>query len=875
MPNPPSFDPPPEKGLRRVEMHFRSRSGSGKGEPYLHRLSVEGNFGGIVKHSFDSEKILHWKNIDEKLTVGLIGTLLVFIRTQRRLALQPGFAIQPSMAVDSCDSRVAPFALTVYGVFHKGKNGYDTWCSEIIGVETAANSGPAKPLLRFNYKFSDVRRNNERYRLLKLVQPFDIATTLDGHPLSTDEELEVIDAALLARFNAKDSRSGGSSCNGDSAPAPASQLSSISHGPSVSEGEPIRLQTFFRQSELQRALVKLTGTAPLFIQGPEQIGKTILAQKLAQHWRETGAEGREPPVVWIDAERQATPVTLELIFAYLIQKLPFPALHGKPLNLQAEELRKQLAAQRGLLVIESYEHVHDPAKVAAYLTSLRAPARVIVTGARVPRGLERQFICLQLHEMTPDEARNFFDSLADDFDLEPHLRAAREQVISKVGGHPGAMLKAIRCLKDYVPIEEILHDDFFVELFERTWKRCHSDHPDQCTVLLALACFPFGAKREALAAVTGLEPAALQQALASLRGLVESFATSGEPRFAVTPSLAASVRARAQQDLKVREEALKQRQVEYYDSFASKIGRCWNELEKMEPLDHIEEQQTITHVIDYCRSKKMWAEMARIARGCRYHAYTRGQWVGAGSLIEIWNEAVRQLNEPEQEFEARTYLLNIQSKQQDRTAAEQSIKSLEKLRKKKRNLPEGLIVQYLHARALHNLACGDLGEAEKLWNGAIARNKAQARKRDEHDQSAMVRWRGVCLFKQGRLDEALAAFKEHLEHAEKHSFARPALVAQLHLEEIRFLEGEPAEAARRLVDLAPKIAALHDLRLHADHQWLLARCLAKTGPGAAARTALENAIDAYRRLGSQQLFTEASGLLEEINRAEDGIAHIQ
>ena len=295
----------------------------------------------------------------------------------------------------------------------------------------------------------------------------------------------------------------------------------------------------------------------------------------------------------------------------------------------------------------------------------------------------------------------------------------------------------------------------------------------------------------------------------------------------------------------------------------------------MEPLDHIEEQQTITHVIDYCRSKKMWAEMARIARGCRYHAYTRGQWVGAGSLIEIWNEAVRQLNEPEQEFEARTYLLNIQSKQQDRTAAEQSIKSLEKLRKKKRNLPEGLIVQYLHARALHNLACGDLGEAEKLWNGAIARNKAQARKRDEHDQSAMVRWRGVCLFKQGRLDEARAAFKEHLEHAEKHSFARPALVAQLHLEEIRFLEGEPAEAARRLVDLAPKIAALHDLRLHADHQWLLARCLAKTGPGAAARTALENAIDAYRRLGSQQLFTEASGLLEEINRAEDGIAHIQ
>ena len=832
-------------------MHFLTHKQSGR--VYLDRLEVVGYASdsacnnGAPDHEFDSQKNTHWASIWEKRTPALFGTLHTFIRTQRN-----GSRRAPHL-YELCDSHEVPFASTVNSAFNKGKKGCDTWVKDIIGIVDART--PDRPLIRENFEFKDERKNGARRFYVRKSLPFQIETTFEGRNSVSDAELELIESAIFEKYQ-------------ECAPRPPMGGVQFTGQPFLSapvdqNGPRNTHQVFYRKGDLDRALKAFADPRPLFIKGTEGIGKTSLAKELGNRWLQSCGKGRS--VIWIDAALQKT--TLTMLFCCICNELSFPALQREPLDTQAKELQSRLQKEPLLIVIENFEMLDNVHQVFDFIEVLKAPNRVIATGDDTPLGFDRDFASIRLHPMTSDEMGYMFDFLADSFDLDASLRSEREKLIDIVGGHPGAMVKAVFCLRDLFSIDDILQPGFFDDIFPRTWSRLYPEYLDRCRVLLALACFPFGATRAALASVTQLKPEAFQSGLASLRGLIEISSMSGRPRFSLPSSLAFFVRNRAQTDLPNLEYSLKLQQVKHYVEFTSQIGHCWDELEKMDPLDEIPEQQTISEIITFCENRGMWAEMAKIAKGCRYHAYTRGHWVGPDSILNKWYLAACKLDDITQQFEAGTYLLNIQSKQQDSQGAE-SIKKLDRLKNKAGSIPENLIIRYLHAKALHCYSAGSFSKAETLWNEGISRNNKRGRKKDEHDQSAMVRWKGLCLLKQGRVKEARIAFEEHLNHAKKHSFTRPALVARLNLEEVRFTEGDMKEVVKRLRDMAPEIENMHDLRLFADHRWLMGQSLFHCGEFNESKAALLDAVDAYGRLGFMKRLGLATDLLSQVNGTE-------
>lgn len=142
-------------------------------------------------------------------------------------------------------------------------------------------------------------------------------------------------------------------------------------GTALSPVPPPRTGFLGREKELETGLrlLRAVGTRLLTLSGPGGVGKTRLAQRLAQSAAADFADGT--------CYVELAPVpSAELVLPAIAKALGAPEVAGLSV---ADTLVNQLAARRLLLVLDNFEHVLDAAPAVADVLARSAHLRILVT----------------------------------------------------------------------------------------------------------------------------------------------------------------------------------------------------------------------------------------------------------------------------------------------------------------------------------------------------------------------------------------------------------------------------------------------------------------------------------------------------------------
>ncbi len=297
----------------------------------------------------------------------------------------------------------------------------------------------------------------------------------------------------------------------------------------------------------------------LTITGPPGVGKTRLAIELAVEMEHKF----EHPVYWVDLSGVAEPVAIPAAIARAVTPT---ALQGAAFEGLA---RRVLQRGPATVVIDNCEHLLAGVEhVAELLTS--CPDLTIVATSRSALQLHGEHelaldpLAVVTSERAPGPAIALFMARASEVGsraLHPSDPVLRS-IVERVGGFPLAIeLAALRLREhDLGTLDASLASGFAVlGANRRGVPTRHSSldaavawsesllSPTELEVLDALAVFPSGADRDAVAAVAGHDPATAQAALDSLAGaaLVTRTRRDGGGRCRFTPFVVVAEHVRA------------------------------------------------------------------------------------------------------------------------------------------------------------------------------------------------------------------------------------------------------------------------------------------------------------------------------------------
>ncbi len=279
-----------------------------------------------------------------------------------------------------------------------------------------------------------------------------------------------------------------------------------------------------RQVEMARLLELLSSghAAPLItVDGIGGVGKTALVLETAHRcWRvSTGEESdaKVPPfeaIIFVSAKQQyLTPDgilqsneakrTRREIIREIASALDRPEIiYALPKNLFSE-VRKSLAQQRTLLIVDNLETMHNIQEIITFLYELPPTVKVVIT----TREQKYLFSPIRLDQLSLEDALAFIEREAREKGAEVSRKKAL-QLCDHIGGIPAALIYAIGQLAHGYSIETVLQRMPRVEgdvaryCFEGSIGplRGQSAHH----LLMAMGMFPKPPSAEALAYVAGL-----------------------------------------------------------------------------------------------------------------------------------------------------------------------------------------------------------------------------------------------------------------------------------------------------------------------------------------------------------------------------------
>jgi LuxR family glucitol operon transcriptional activator len=329
-------------------------------------------------------------------------------------------------------------------------------------------------------------------------------------------------------------------------------------------------------AELRRLLGSRSRAFVITIDGVGGIGKSALALEAAYslcNAYEVLAEAeRFEAIVWVSAkrtylttegivERRQTFRALNDLFTAIAEVLDFPAITRARAEEQLGIVEQVLAEQRTLLLIDNLETVDDEG-LLHFLRELPAPTKAIVT----TRHRIDVAHPLRLTGMPHEDALTLIDQEATRKGALLTTKQ-REQLWTRTGGMPLAIVWSIGLIGSGLPVEEVVRrlgqgqSDIVLFCFAESVEHLHERDP--YWLLLALGLFATDASREALGVVAGLG----DDTFGRDRGLEEllrlSLINKDGDRFSLLPL----TRSFVQNELAKSPELMKQALPRLYDYF--------------------------------------------------------------------------------------------------------------------------------------------------------------------------------------------------------------------------------------------------------------------------------------------------------------------
>lgn len=211
----------------------------------------------------------------------------------------------------------------------------------------------------------------------------------------------------------------------------------------------------------------------------------------------------------------------------------------------------------------------------------------------------------------------------------------------------------------------------------------------------------------------------------------------------------------------------------YYIELSTYIGECYNDLDKLNLLDDIDEWNIILEVLEYLNKFNKYKEYINIVRELKYYIYVRGMWnQGEESLHLKRADLAKKINNKEEELEGLCDYINICSKAKNAKEAEKYLKIAEKIVDENfEKIDKRIICLYFHVKALYLNNC--LGEYEKAYE--IWKNNREKYFEYVNEYRKLVNrlWEDRCYFKiEKDIDKACKRLIESHKNATSKNFTR-------------------------------------------------------------------------------------------------------
>lgn len=580
-------------------------------------------------------------------------------------------------------------------------------------------------------------------------------------------------------------------------------------------------------------------------------GRSVIAHYFAGQLVAAGAPFRA--VVWISDEKAPGSITLNTVLDSIVDTCRNEDLGKVPPDLRAEEIRIHLAASATLVVIDAEDGIDNP-ELIDWLSSISGPSKILLCGVKVPSELQDYVFHVKVDPPGLGQRQGFIDSILVAHPIEG-VNSADDPRLLEIwdlvhGNYKDVALQLGRARRIGLSsvLRELRADPSTSTVLKRSWGPLSAA---ERSVMLLLSCFRHGASFKTLTDVLGhLED--FESALFSLVDL-SLVTTAGQDDivFEIEPAALALVDpARFLNDPEL--SVVVELWLSHVVALAYSVGFCPDDLDRLLILDNVVTRRNLEFALAWCVGHDRFADAIAISRESRYYYYVRGLWSSTPDMSMIRANVARQIGDFSEELGALVYRSNIAAKQHNPSVvAELRDRINELLDRHGDDLPENLLAQERHARALDLMNRGQHDEAEALWDINLSRAEALG----EFDLSANLRWYATSLLEQKDNDAKRQRGEEMLREAHNavgDRFWRVKAMTNLQLIRARLGHRPSADTATSsLVDLdavAPIVERTGDARYSADYLDLRARCLALLGDDS-AHEIRSLADEKYRALG--------------------------
>lgn len=610
-------------------------------------------------------------------------------------------------------------------------------------------------------------------------------------------------------------------------------------------------------------------SAVVLIVGLGGNGKTSLAREIATLCLEENTEAPHfDAAVWVsDKDRQGT-TNLSIVLDEIARTLDYPGFMQYSHDDKQYEVEQLLRRQKVLLVVDNFETITDGA-LLSWLLRLPEPSKAIITTREYRREFRRSNWPVELRCMTDEEAHDLIHERLRVLKMEQQIndQTTFDPLIVVTGGNPKAITMTLGLLKhERRPIQHVVDDlyaargDLFDDLFTRVWALLDESAR---RVLLVMTFFVESASSEALAATADVQGFAFDCEVERLIDLslldIQQNDLNAPPRYVLHPLVQAFARAKIAEQSDF-EPAARDRWVAWYVELASKVGYCWNDMNKLETLDL--ERENLLDAIEWTDVHQKHREIMQLAKGISYYLSVRGMWNKRLETEQQRLQSACYQNDTPEKAEALAYLVQTLSDQGYVEEAEryrsQIVELLESI-----SLPSDTIAECRIALSLYQSLQRDFVAAQMELEIALSK---QGVRESPQKSIAISQLLAQCLYEQGNLTDACRIMEHTLQEAQQSDYKRALLYGKRFLIKIH-LEQKNLEAAATTLQEVEQLAAQWTSRKDvAQIYHLYARLHTLQGDIPAARTALAEAIDLYERMGMRRELAEAR---EELANLDD------
>lgn len=264
-------------------------------------------------------------------------------------------------------------------------------------------------------------------------------------------------------------------------------------------------QLFGRESHFATALHCLTGAeAPhhLVLHGPTGIGKTMLAQTLAQHLI---AGSTLSDLLWIDVSAINADYLIEEIATRLGIAIPDNAI-------PATALKAYVYNHRTLIVLDDADRLIADFAGCKSLLDVLSAAQVILASNALPDNRLWAY-SLTLSELDREHSFALLDSVADRSNIGGTAQNLYDTIWQVAGGNPLMLELALQAAREK-PLKQTTIE--FVQIFDQIWTQLAP--VERKLWVLPLLCFKNGITFELARELSGLDARNMEQGVGALVG---------------------------------------------------------------------------------------------------------------------------------------------------------------------------------------------------------------------------------------------------------------------------------------------------------------------------------------------------------------------